>query len=799
MQQETTGQPADETKVDWAGRIAGFLLLGWIVFVTLAPPVIFWSVEQILISSGRGVAGWSWGALVAGQALLVLVPTWLLAWYWPRPRMRAVFRLWQWAAFFQLLGAAVQLPPPPALHLSWLLQLAAALLFALLIALQARRQPAPQGPAPAAPATLLALAVALFVALPWLQQGAFGSPLEAAANLAASLALGLAAALLLQTHLLGPLSAGRSQPLALDTLLGGALAASGALLLMGSGYGYRGQMLALALVLGAAALPALALARPRGNLLPLTLLLGGIAAGPLALLDPREIALALAWGLFALLSWAGRALLLSVVLTLASGVLLLAFRWLWRQRPEPPAAARPLAALALLGIAALAVYLYLGDGSPGFHGERLFVVLREQADLDGVPEGDSAEQRAAVYAALVAHAQSSQGPLHAELERLGVAYTPYYLVNGLEVQGGPFLRVWLEGRPEVDRVLDSPTLRPVELAPTTGPRTTAPAEPPPNLTMIRADEVWTELRVRGAGIVIGQSDSGVQWDHPELRDSYRGAGGDHNYQWLDPWLGEAAPYDYSGHGTHTLGTVLGNNTGVAPDATWFACANLVRNLGNPALYLDCMQFMLAPYPLGGDPFSDGEPALGADVLNNSWGCPAEEGCDPASLQPALHALRQAGIFFAVSAGNEGPSCGTVSAPPAIYEESFTVGAVTLDGAVAEFSSRGPVTVDGSKRPKPDIVAPGVDILSAYPGNSYDAIMGTSMAGPHVAGVVALMWSANPALQGNVTATEQILIETAQPLPDVRLTCTGADEANNVVGAGLVDAFAAVEAALHWQP
>jgi subtilisin family serine protease len=212
-----------------------------------------------------------------------------------------------------------------------------------------------------------------------------------------------------------------------------------------------------------------------------------------------------------------------------------------------------------------------------------------------------------------------------------------------------------------------------------------------------------------------------------------------------------------------------------------------------------MQFMLAPYPLGGDPFADGEPELGADVLNNSWGCPAEEGCDPASLQPALHALRQAGIFFAVSAGNEGPGCSTVSAPPAIYEEGFTVGAVELDGTVANFSSRGPVTVDGSNRPKPDIVAPGVDILSAFPGNTYDANMGTSMAGPHVAGVVALMWSANMALRGHVAATEQILLETAQPLPDEPVRCTGPDGANNVIGAGLVNAFGAVEAALGWQP
>jgi subtilisin family serine protease len=799
MLSEFVEPPPDGNAVDWSGRIVAFILLGWIAVVALVPPAALWLAEQLLIATGSGLPGWAWSAMVAIQALFVFVPATLLASLWPRPGYSSRFRLWQWAAAFQFLGAAIQLPPPPALPLAWLLQVGVSLLFALFIWWRARQMPALRGRLPAAPATSLALTAALVAALPWLSSGALGSPLEAVANLAAALALGLAAALLLQTYLLRPLFAGRSTSLPLDTMLGAALVGSGALLLMGSGYGYRGQMVPLGLLLAAGALPALALSRARGNVLPLALLLGGIAAAPLLLLDPRELALALAWTLFALLAWAGRALLLSVGLALLVGLVLLAFRWLWRQREEPPAAARPLAALALLVSAGMALYVYLGTGNPGFYGERLFVVLHDQAELAALPAGDASARRGTVYASLVVHAETSQAGLRASLDRAGIAYTPYYLVNGIEVEGGPLLRLWLARRPDVERVLDSPTLRPAELAPATSPRREPPAEPPPNLTLIRASDVWSELGVRGAGIVVGQSDSGVQWDHPELRDSYRGGEGDHDYHWLDPWLDRRIPYDYSGHGTHTLGTVLGNNTGVAPDATWFACANLVRNLGNPALYLDCMQFMLAPYPLGGDPFAAGEPALGADVLNNSWGCPEEEGCDPAILQPAVHALREAGIFFVVSAGNEGPACGTVSAPPAIYEEVFSVGAVTLAGSVAEFSSRGPVVVDGSNRPKPDVMAPGVGILSAYPGDSYDTLMGTSMAGPHVAGVVALMWSANPALRGNVAATEQILAETAQPLPSVPPACNGSGGANNVAGYGLVDAYGAVEAALAWQP
>jgi len=208
---------------------------------------------------------------------------------------------------------------------------------------------------------------------------------------------------------------------------------------------------------------------------------------------------------------------------------------------------------------------------------------------------------------------------------------------------------------------------------------------------------------------------------------------------------------------------LGNSTGVAPDAQWFACANLDRNLANPALYLDCLQFMLAPFPQDGDPFVDGDPLQSAHVLNNSWGCPEKhEGCDVDSLRTAVISLRNAGIFIVASAGNEGPACETVASPLAIYDEVFSVGAVDSNNNIAKFSSTGPVTVDGSGHTKPDIAAPGVDVLSALPGGDYGRNSGTSMAGPHVAGVVALIWSANPGLIGNIERTEEILRASTTP-------------------------------------
>ncbi|MBI3360264.1 MAG: S8 family serine peptidase, partial [Chloroflexi bacterium] len=131
----------------------------------------------------------------------------------------------------------------------------------------------------------------------------------------------------------------------------------------------------------------------------------------------------------------------------------------------------------------------------------------------------------------------------------------------------------------------------------------------------------------------------------------------------------------------------------------------------------------------------------------------------------------------------------------LYDDVFSVGAVDEAGNIADFSSRGPVTADGSNRIKPDVAAPGVDVVSSLPGNAYGPESGTSMAGPHVAGVVALMWSANPKLIGDVDRTEQILIATARPYSGQRTGCFDGNRPNDAVGYGLVDAYAAVKEAM----
>jgi subtilisin family serine protease len=219
-------------------------------------------------------------------------------------------------------------------------------------------------------------------------------------------------------------------------------------------------------------------------------------------------------------------------------------------------------------------------------------------------------------------------------------------------------------------------------------------------------------------------------------------------------------------------------------------------MANPALYLSCMQFMLAPFPHDGNPFTDGDPTKAAHVLNNSWGCPSLEGCDPNTFLQATNNLRDAGIFVVVSAGNDGPSCSTVESPPSLYPSVFSVGAIDEGGNVAQFSSRGPVTADGSNRVKPDIVAPGVEILSSTPEGTYARFDGTSMAGPHVVGVVALIWSAQPKLIGDIAATEKLITDTARPYKgDRSVGCFSGGTPNNAYGYGVVDVYAAVKKAL----
>lgn len=782
--------------------------------------------QMVRVVALLGGISLSTNAALLLTAVMVAPPLGLLIWRTGAGRARSAYILWSLSIIFALVMIPLAWIPPVETQLLALIRVALAALYLGLLALYLRRT-RPERPAAGFATMPLALGLAGLLALPWLTLGALGSPLDLLLEVAGGLLLGWCAALLVAYYPLQAIEQG-GNGYWLDAILGG-LVISLALFFLVVNFGPHGLSPLLIIVLPPLAWAILALGRITSQGRPaisnrpaITLLVGLAIVLPLITSDsetlPMEHLFSGRETIFYALVSAGLTLLLSPLLFLMIAV---PRRW-WQQQLSAQRAAlwTGAAGLWLAGL-----FSYVLFGQPGLYGDRLFVILKDQADVSAAGEiADYDDRRQFVYDTLVRHARDSQADLRGLLDRFYIDYTPYYLENAIEVSGGLPLRVLLSLHPDVDRVLLSPMLRPLprRIMPSPGVES-APQEPLWNLEMLGAPRVWEEFNVRGQGIVVGQSDSGVQLTHPELADSYRGVLPDgeidNDYAWLDPWFGDSFPTDDFGHGTHTLATAVGNTVGVAPDAGWIACKNLARGIGNIGYYLDCLQFMLAPYPQDGDPWSDGDPTRSAHVLNNSWGCPADmEGCDPQALQPAMEALRSAGIFVVVAAGNDGPECSSINSAPAIYDSVFSAGAVDRFGRVVGFSSVGPVLVDGSMRLKPDIVAPGHEILSAYPRNSYYIASGTSMAGPHVAGVVALLWSANPALIGDIAATEAILQASAQPynpdltpvddmaeLEDLLLTLGSGEVCrditdtsvipNNITGYGVLDAYRAVQMAL----
>ncbi|MCB9882975.1 MAG: S8 family serine peptidase [Planctomycetes bacterium] len=435
------------------------------------------------------------------------------------------------------------------------------------------------------------------------------------------------------------------------------------------------------------------------------------------------------------------------------------------------------------------------------------VMLAQQADLSPAASLRTKEEKGRfVYETLYRTAQATQGPLLEWLRQNDVPHRSFYIVNMVWVEGDRKLAQVLATREDVSRIERNPRVHgmAIDASPANTPMMPALE---PNISYTGAPQVWA-MGYTGQGTVVGGQDTGYQWDHPALIGQYRGWNGssaNHDYNWHDSihsgggvcGSNTPAPCDDHGHGTHTMGTVLGddgggNQIGMAPGALWICSRNMDQGNGTPATYMESFEFFLAPYPVGGTP-AQGNPALAPDVTTNSWLCPPSEGCAPNSLLLAVQAQRAAGILTVIAAGNSGSSCSSVQDPPAIYDESYSIGAMDYrNGSIARFSSRGPVTIDGSGRTKPDLSAPGVGIRSSYPGSTYaSGWSGTSMATPHVAGAVALLISAHPALRGQPDMIEQVLNDTAVPATDGQ--CGASSNPNNVYGHGILDVFAAVNA------
>jgi subtilisin family serine protease len=451
-----------------------------------------------------------------------------------------------------------------------------------------------------------------------------------------------------------------------------------------------------------------------------------------------------------------------------------------------------------------------GRTSDGQQAEFL-IVMSDQADLRGAEAFATKEEKGQfVYKTLWAKAQATQGPILDWLKENKIEHRSYYIVNMVWVKGNRDVALALASRADVARVEGNPVINNfIEPEPSTQ-NPSSPETIQGGVTNTRAPEVWS-MGFTGQGVVVGGADTGYRWDHTAIKNKYRGFDGvtaNHNYSWHDSihsgggscGPNSPQPCDDNGHGTHTMGTVVGddggiNQVGMAPGARWIGCRNMDQGNGTPATYIECFEFFLAPYPVGGTP-SQGDPTKAPDVTTNSWGCPPSEGCSALTLQSAVEAQRAAGIMTVVAAGNSGSSCSTVSDPPAIYDAAYTVGAFDhRTNVVASFSSRGPVTLDGSNRRKPDISAPGVGITSSTRTSttSYGSLSGTSMATPHVAGAVALLWSAQPSLRHQIAATEDTLNGASVPVSVTACSATGSP--NNTYGWGRLDIKFAVDFSL----
>ena len=313
------------------------------------------------------------------------------------------------------------------------------------------------------------------------------------------------------------------------------------------------------------------------------------------------------------------------------------------------------------------------------NGQRaeFFVVLADQADLGPAAALQTkAEKGRFVYSTLLNKAQTTQGPILQWLRERGLEHHSFYIINGILVKGTRQVAEALAARPDVARIEGNPRIQnhfpqpeAVDEAP---PHLQRPDTIEPGINYTHAPQVWA-LGFTGQNIVVASADTGVRWTHNALKPHYRGWDGmnaDHDYNWHDSIhdsmsnpCGNDSPFpcDDQAHGSHTTGTMvgddgMGNQIGMAPGAKWIGCRNMDAGNGTPARYIECMEWFLAPTPIGG---GQGDPAKAPDITNNSWHCPASEGCSFDTLQAAVDAQAAAGIMMMSAAQNAGPNCSTV--------------------------------------------------------------------------------------------------------------------------------------------
>ncbi len=438
-----------------------------------------------------------------------------------------------------------------------------------------------------------------------------------------------------------------------------------------------------------------------------------------------------------------------------------------------------------------------------------------KADLSAAGGMDWSERGWYVYQTLADLADQSQANVKSYLDTAGIQYESFWINNSILVKNSDLATLnQLTGFREITEIRSTQILTISDTGTTGAPENEINANAQPNISHVQAPTVWG-MGYTGQGMVVASIDTGVRYTHQALVNQYRGNLGsgsyNNNYNWYDPTTdGTLSPTDTNGHGTHTMGIMVGNNgssqIGMAIGAKWIACRACTTNTCTDLALLACGQFMVAPTDLSGN---NPDPSQRPNVVNNSWGdCSTSY---DSWYQGAVNAWIAAGIYPVFSNGNSS-NCSYSSPPglntvgnPARYGNVTGVGASgQSDGQYATFSNWGPTDNLDTVNPhsgyadlKPQVIAPGTYILSSYDtsDSTYASMSGTSMAAPHVAGLVALMWSAAPCLKGNYANTETIIEYTATRVSYSDGVHPANSSPNYATGWGEINALSAVNSAL----
>lgn len=410
---------------------------------------------------------------------------------------------------------------------------------------------------------------------------------------------------------------------------------------------------------------------------------------------------------------------------------------------------------------------------------------------------DLTERARIVITTLQNKANSTQGPIisyiQSQMNQGKVReFIPFWITNMIYVDATPDVLIQISQRSDVALMdYDQKSTMDLPLTPYTDVSRNA-ASVENGLKAIKADSLW-RMGYTGAGRTVMHIDTGVDGLHVALASRWWGNNGRPWWQaWYDPIApSTTAPFDCGTHGTHTMGIMCGrgatDTVGVAPDARWMA-AGITDCPGssNPTMNIAAFQWAMNPDSNAGT--STDMP----DAISCSWQDPSQAGsvqCSPTGIYAlTLTAVEAAGIGVVFSAGNSGSGASTITPPKNLSLDSVSTMSVgNIDGnnpglPISSSSSRGPSTCGGTGTLliKPEVVAPGTNVRSTVPGNSYANNSGTSMASPHVGASIALLRQVAPSMTGK--QIKAILFTTARDL--------GTAGEDNTYGKGVIDLMAA---------